>query len=96
MLFAKYISTPISDLNRLQALVPTKADVLKNEFGTAPGLWMEKDGTSFISLPGVPFEMKGYHQVRGASQNYFTIRTSAHILHKTIMTYGLGESAIAS
>ena len=59
MLFKKFVSTPISDLNRLQALVPTKAEVLHNSFGTAPGLWMEKDGTSFISLPGVPFEMKG-------------------------------------
>ena len=58
-LFEKYISTPISDMNRQQALVPSKAVVLKNQFGTAPGMWMEKEGTVFVSLPGVPFEMKG-------------------------------------
>ncbi|WP_350294025.1 competence/damage-inducible protein A [uncultured Croceitalea sp.] len=94
MLFAKYISTPISDLNRLQALVPTKASVLKNEFGTAPGLWMEKDGTSFISLPGVPFEMKGLIK-SAVLPRIIAQYKRPHILHKTIMTYGLGESAIA-
>ena len=94
-LFAKYISTPISDLNRLQALVPTKADVLKNEFGTAPGLWMEKDGTSFISLPGVPFEMKGLIK-SAVLPRIISQYERPHILHKTIMTYGLGESAIAN
>ena len=95
MLFAKYISTPISDLNRLQALVPTKADVLNNEFGTAPGLWMEKDGTSFVSLPGVPFEMKGLIKSE-VLPRIISQYERPHILHKTIMTYGLGESAIAS
>ena len=94
-LFAKYISTPISDLNRLQALVPTKADVLKNEFGTAPGLWMEKDGTSFISLPGVPFEMKGLIK-SAVLPRIISQFERPHILHKTIITYGLGESAIAN
>ena len=94
-LFAKYISTPISDLNRLQALVPTKADVLKNEFGTAPGLWMEKDGTSFISLPGVPFEMKGLIK-SAVLPRIVSQYERPHILHKTIITYGLGESAIAN
>ncbi|MFD2585332.1 competence/damage-inducible protein A [Croceitalea marina] len=93
-LFAKYISTPISDLNRQQALVPTKADVLKNEFGTAPGLWMEKDGTSFVSLPGVPFEMKNI--IKSAIlPRIISQYERPHIVHKTIMTYGLGESAIA-
>jgi nicotinamide-nucleotide amidase len=94
MLFKKYISTPISDLNRQQAMVPTKATVLKNAFGTAPGLWMEKEGTSFISMPGVPFEMKNLMKssvLPMISSKY----ERPHILHKTIMTYGLGESAIA-
>lgn len=93
-LFAKYIATPISDSNRQQALVPTKAIVLNNEFGTAPGLWMEKNNTVFVSLPGVPFEMKGLitSQVLPRIISKFK---RPHILHKTIMTYGLGESAIA-
>lgn len=93
-LFKKYISTPISDLNRLQAMVPSKAEVLHNQFGTAPGMWLEKDGTVFISLPGVPFEMKGLmaHSVLPKIMSKFE---RPHIIHKTIMTYGLGESAIA-
>lgn len=95
MLFAKYISTPISDLNRLQAMVPTKAEVLKNNFGTAPGLWMEKDGTSFVSLPGVPFEMKGLI-TNEVLPRIIKKYERPHIIHKTIMTYGLGESAIAN
>lgn len=94
MLFANYISTPILNLNRQQALVPTKATVLKNEFGTAPGLWMEKEGTSFISLPGVPFEMKGLIK-SAVLPKIISQYERPHILHKTIMTYGLGESAIA-
>ena len=94
-LFAKHISTPISDLNRLQALVPTKADVLKNGFGTAPGLWMEKEGTSFIALPGVPFEMKGLMK-SAVLPRIISQYKRPYILHKTIITYGLGESAIAN
>ncbi|WP_394975774.1 competence/damage-inducible protein A [uncultured Croceitalea sp.] len=94
MLFAKYISTPISDLNRQQAMVPTKATVLKNEFGTAPGLWMQKDGTSFISMPGVPFEMKNLMK-SAVLPRIISQYERPYILHKTIMTYGLGESAIA-
>lgn len=94
-LFAKYISTPISDLNRQQALVPSTATVLHNEFGTAPGIWMQKNGTAFVSLPGVPFEMKGLmkNAVLPKIQKQYK---RPHIVHKTIMTYGLGESAIAN
>lgn len=94
-LFTKHISTPISDLNRKQALVPSTATVLHNEFGTAPGMWMEKEGTSFVSLPGVPFEMK---ELMGNAviPKIMTDFKRPHILHKTILTYGLGESAIAN
>lgn len=94
-LFKKYISTPISDLNRKQALVPSKATVLHNAHGTAPGLWMTKGDTAFISLPGVPFEMRNLIKnevLPKIIQEY----KRPHIFHKTIMTYGLGESAIAN
>ena len=94
-LFKKYISTPISDLNRKQALVPSKAQLLHNGFGTAPGIWMEKDKTAFVFLPGVPYEMKHLlmgHVIPKIVQEY----ERPYILHKTIMTYGLGESAIAN
>lgn len=93
-LFKKYITTPISDLNREQAMVPSKSTVLHNEFGTAPGIWMKKDKTTFISLPGVPYEMKGL-MIKSVLPKIIKEYHRPHIVHKTIMTYGLGESAIA-
>lgn len=94
-LFAKYISnTPISDLNRKQAWVPSKAKVLHNENGTAPGMWFYEDNTTFVSLPGVPFEMK--HLIKEVVvPKLVDFYERPHIIHKTINTYGMGESAIA-
>ena len=57
-LFLK-IGARFSELNRLQGLVPTKCNVLQNDLGTAPGMLFEERGTIFVSMPGVPFEMKG-------------------------------------
>ena len=93
-LFAKYISTPISDINRQQALVPSKSTVLMNLYGTAPGMWLEKNDKVFVSMPGVPYEMKGLikNEVLPRLQNKFD---RPYIIHKTVLTYGLGESAIA-
>ena len=93
-LFETYVNTPISNLNRKQALVPSKAEVLRNRFGTAPGMWLEKNKTIFISLPGVPYEMRALieNEVLPRLQQKFH---SPFIIHKTILTYGLGESAIA-
>ena len=93
-LFSKYITTPISDLNREQAMVPSRATVLHNEFGTAPGIWMKKGETAFISLPGVPYEMKNL-MTKSVLPKIVEEYHRPHIVHKTIMTYGLGESAIA-
>lgn len=93
-LFEKYIETPISDLNRDQALVPSQATVLHNEYGTAPGMWFEKDRKVFISMPGVPYEMKAL-MAREIIPRLTETFSRPVILHKTVMTYGLGESAIA-
>ena len=49
---------PITQLNKDQALVPSKCTILHNKMGTAPGMWMKKGQTVFVSLPGVPYEMK--------------------------------------
>lgn len=94
-LFSTYISTPISDLNRRQAQVPSKAKVLMNQFGTAPGMWIEKNEKVFVSLPGVPYEMKGLitNEVIPALRKKFKF---PYIKHRTLLTYGLGESAIAN
>ena len=93
-IFKKYVTTPINDENRKQALLPSKAKIFKNNYGTASGMWFEKNGQVIISLPGVPFEMKSLmtNEVIPKLQNHFT---RPFIIHKTIITYGLGESAIA-
>ena len=57
-IFRKYVNTPISDMNREQANLPSKANILHNQFGTAAGMWFMDHGQVFISLPGVPFEME--------------------------------------
>lgn len=94
-LFAKYItSTPISDINRKQALVPSRAEVLHNANGTAPGMWMHQDGVTFISMPGVPFEMK-HLMIDLVIPKLSSFYKRPHIIHRTIVTYGLGESSIA-
>jgi len=94
-LFAKYISnTPISDINRKQALVPSRAEVLHNDHGTAPGMWMHQDGVTFVSMPGVPFEMK-HLMLESVIPKLASFYNRPHIIHRTIVTYGLGESSIA-
>ena len=93
-LFKKYISTPISDLNRKQALVPSKATILHNAYGTAPGLWIKKEDTAFVSLPGVPFEMKRLIMDQ-VLPKVIEAYERPQIIHTTLLTYGLGESAIA-
>ncbi|WP_298504771.1 competence/damage-inducible protein A [uncultured Maribacter sp.] len=94
-LFAKYYKDrPISQINRNQALVPSRAEVLQNDFGTAPGMWMVDKETVFVSLPGVPFEMKNLITTKVIPKIVKQFKTP-HIIHKTIVTYGIGESALA-
>jgi len=85
---------PITQINREQALVPKKAKVLFNKVGTAPGMWMKKENTVFISLPGVPYEMK-YLIDNEVIPNLVQKYERPYIVHQTIMTYGRGESLIA-
>jgi nicotinamide-nucleotide amidase len=93
-LWKKYIKQELSQVNIDQALVPSKAQVLMNRFGSAPGMWFEKDSKVFISLPGVPFEMKALieNEVIPKLQKQYKL---PFILHKTLLTYGLGESKIS-
>ncbi len=93
-LFASFVSTPITDVNRQQAMVPSKATILHNANGTAPGMWMHSDGVSFVSLPGVPFEMKAL-MMNSVIPKIVEDFERPYIIHKTLVTYGLGESAVA-
>ena len=84
----------INKLNRDQALVPDNCTVLYNHLGTAPGMWFEKDDTIFVSLPGVPFEMKYLIENEVLPRLEKSGKTKA-IYHKTILTQGIPESMLA-
>ncbi len=90
----KKINHPFKDIQRYQAQLPSKATYLKNSFGTAPGMWFHENDTVFISLPGVPYEMKGLitNEVLPRIQKQFKL---PFIIHKTIHTFGQGESMVA-
>lgn len=93
-LFQKYVKSPVNDLNRAQAMLPSKCTQLFNPHGTAMGMWMQKENTVFVSLPGVPFEMKYLVREQLIPRIKETFPLPA-LAHKTMMTYGLGESIIA-
>ncbi|HWS59989.1 MAG TPA: competence/damage-inducible protein A [Flavobacterium sp.] len=84
----------ITQINKDQALVPSKCIVLHNQVGTAPGMWMKKENTVFISLPGVPFEMK-YLVENEIIPKIVVEYQRPYIIHKTVLTYGIGESLLA-
>ncbi|HEV8272464.1 MAG TPA: CinA family nicotinamide mononucleotide deamidase-related protein [Chitinophagaceae bacterium] len=85
---------PMLERNLKQAEVPDVCTVLHNARGTAPGMWFEKDGRIFVSLPGVPHEMKGLmlNEVLPRIPKYFAL---PFIIHRTAFTMGTGESMIA-
>ena len=89
-----FYKRPITQLNKDQALVPSKCEVLFNKMGTAPGMWMKKENTVYISLPGVPYEMK-YLVENEIIPKVVREYKRPYIIHKTILTYGQGESLIA-
>jgi nicotinamide-nucleotide amidase len=85
---------PMNERNRKQAEVPESCRVLKNTSGTAPGMWFERDGTIYISMPGVPHEMM--HLMTFIVLPELKKRfTSQIIIHRNIMTYGSFESKLA-
>ncbi len=84
----------LNKLNRDQALVPESCTVLPNKAGTAPGMWFEKNDTIFVSVPGVPFEMKYLMEHQILPRLRENGKTKA-IFHKTVLTQGLPESMLA-
>ncbi|SOS48528.1 CinA-like protein [Tenacibaculum dicentrarchi] len=92
-LFEK-IKHPYNEVQKYQAELPSKATLLMNEFGTAPGMWFFENNTVFVSLPGVPYEMKGLmtNEVLPRIQQKYEL---PFISHTTIMTVGVGETVIA-
>lgn len=84
------------EVNEGQALVPANSEVIWNNNGTAPGIWIESAGRVFIALPGVPYEMKPMidEQVIPKLKEKFSSKTGKTFLQKTILTTGIGESSL--
>ncbi len=92
-IFAK-LNRPLLAVNLKQAEVPNNCTVLHNATGTAPGMWWEQHQVVYVSMPGVPAEMQGIMStsvIPMLLQKY----TPANIVHRTILTAGMGESFIA-
>lgn len=84
----------LTDRNRKQAEVPHNCTVLPNRRGTAPGMWFEKEGVMYVSLPGVPHEMIGLMEDSVLPKIKASFELPV-IQHKTLLTAGKGESEIA-
>lgn len=78
--------------NFRQAMVPKGALVLKNDWGTAPGLWLEKEGKGMILLPGVPMEMKKLFEIRVSPE--LEKRTDGKIETQILHLYGIPEAKV--
>ncbi|MCW3089297.1 MAG: CinA family nicotinamide mononucleotide deamidase-related protein [Ferruginibacter sp.] len=93
-IFKNILKRPMIERNLKQAEVPDNCKVILNKRGTAPGMWFEKDSKVFVSMPGVPHEMKGMMEddVIPALSRYFKF---PHIAHRTLLTAGVGESFLA-
>lgn len=84
----------VTELNRLQAMVPASCKVIANPNGTAPCMWFEKDDCIYISMPGVPFEMKAIMEQEIIPK--LLNKLNKVIIHRTILTEGMGESHLAT
>lgn len=93
-IFTKKLNRPLLERNLKQAEVPDNCTVIQNKRGTAPGMWFEKNNVIFVSMPGVPHEMKGMMEdfVVPALLNKFSIPP---VQHRTLLTAGIGESFLA-
>ena len=92
--FFKGRGLPLREINRRQASIPDNCTPLINSQGSAPGMWFEKEGVAYISLPGVPYEMRSImseHVLPALASKL----NGAFILHKVIMTQGVGESFLS-
>lgn len=93
LIFSRY-GRELTELNRQQAFLPANCEPVRNILGTAPGMWFMQNGKIFVSMPGVPFEMKRM------MEDIVLPRLKAHfgipeIIHKVVQTIGIGESFLA-
>jgi nicotinamide-nucleotide amidase len=88
------LNRPMIDRNRKQAEVPDVCTVVPNKRGTAPGMWFQKDAVIYVSMPGVPNEMKGMMTGFVLPKLQQDLQLPA-VSHRTLMTAGIGESFLA-
>lgn len=87
------VNRPFLEVNRQQAFLPKKARIIKNKLGTASGMWFQKNGKSIISMPGVPYEMKGLmSEIIPLLKLEFGL---ARFYHHTILFQGIPETVLA-
>lgn len=93
-IFENILKRPLLERNLKQAEVPDVCRVIQNKRGTAPGMWFENEAGIYVSMPGVPHEMKGMmvQDVLPALQEIFKLPP---IIHRTLLTAGIGESFLA-
>jgi len=84
----------LTNINLRQSMLPASCTVVDNHHGTAPGMWFEKEGRIYISMPGVPFEMKPMMTDSILPELSKRFADGA-IYHKTILTQGVGESFLS-
>jgi len=84
------------EVNKAQALVPKNSEVIWNQNGTAPGIWIEKNNKIVIALPGVPYEMKAMIEniILSKLLDYFKVSMKEFYMQKTLLTTGVGESLL--
>jgi len=90
----KKLGRPLSDVNKQQAMLPEACEMIPNDMGTASGMWFDKNGKTFMSMPGVPHEMKlmmSSYVIPKLQKKYKT----PFIHHKLVKTVGIGESDLA-
>ncbi|MES2265717.1 MAG: competence/damage-inducible protein A [Bacteroidota bacterium] len=92
-IFKRY-NRPLLEVNRKQAEVPANCEIILNNNGTAPGMWFNVGGKIYVSMPGVPFEMKYMMEEAVIPKLKQTLKLPV-IIHKTILTAGEGESFLA-
>ena len=92
--FFTRLNRPMLETNLKQAEVPDNCTVIKNKNGTAPGMWFQQEKKVFVSMPGVPYEMKTMltEEIIPRLKKAFSFPI---IIHRTIMTCGIGESFLA-
>ena len=92
-LFAK-MNFRFVDSDLQQAMLPSKAEIIPNEIGTASGMWFVEQGKIVVSLPGVPAEMKNL-MLKGVLPKLQQTFQLPYIIHRTLITYGVRESEMA-